>query len=592
MRDYAWQAESLNRYRGLTRTDYLNNACPGAGKTNFGVDLLFGDISTGASEKGCILSPGITVNEQWQKALSKKGLEFIMDVDFNHKGISDDYQGVILTYQTLSNPKNVEWLDHFCRKYSTTSILDELHHLADDQTWGEGAERAFARARRRVGLTGTAFRSKGKILGVTYGDDGYCLSDIKDGVTYGYTFLYRHGVMAGINRLLEFPTVNGDMTWKEYDGMLANIITSDFDKELSQEQQRHRLLTALEPDSGWMTEMLKGSVKQLRELRTSIPDAAALYICMDYEHAKAIRSRLLNEFGIDAALVHTKEDGSHKVLDDFKISDRAAIVSVQMVTEGVDIPRLRVLGWATNITTDSRIAQAVGRINRNTNEDGLDTGYIYFPKDPVYLEYAKMIMEDCKVALDARMERETKDYEPREDGGPRPAPSWEKISATGRMDITVYKGVEYTLAQIGEASVFKDAHAYLANVSVAEVAYLLREIRGDSFGVAVNEIIPAPHILSTPVVPVVTPEPLEMQKKRLKRVCQKKAAELVKIIHPTKPKDEVGPLIARVHERWAAMPGHHYQSDSRIGVPELEQKSVWLDGLISVARTERLNHAT
>ena len=98
--------------------------------------------------------------------------------------------------------------------------------------------------------------------------------------------------------------------------------------------------------------------------------------------------------------------------------------------------------------------------------------------------------------------------------------------------------------------------------------------------------------ITVEILPVVTPEPLEMQKKRLKRVCQKKAAELVKIIHPTKPKDEVGPLIARVHERWAAMPGHHYQSDSRIGVPELEQKSVWLDGLISVARTERLNHAT
>jgi hypothetical protein len=53
-----------------------------------------------------------------------------------------------------------------------------------------------------------------------------------------------------------------------------------------------------------------------------------------------------------------------------------------MVSEGVDIPRLRVGVFATNITTDLFFRQAVGRLVRWVPALGRQNAYMFIPDDP------------------------------------------------------------------------------------------------------------------------------------------------------------------------------------------------------------------
>jgi hypothetical protein len=54
----------------------------------------------------------------------------------------------------------------------TLVIFDEIHHAGDALSWGEAVREAFEPARRRMGLTGTPFRSDANpIPFVTYVED-------------------------------------------------------------------------------------------------------------------------------------------------------------------------------------------------------------------------------------------------------------------------------------------------------------------------------------------------------------------------------------------------------------------------------------
>src|SRR6202012_6025476 len=62
------------------------------------------------------------------------------------------------------------------------------------------------------------------------------------------------------------------------------------------------------------------------------------------------------------------------------------MVAVRMVSEGVDIPRLAVGGFATSVSTALFFAQAVGRFVRARRRG--ETASVFLPSVPVLLGYA------------------------------------------------------------------------------------------------------------------------------------------------------------------------------------------------------------
>ena len=70
-------------------------------------------------------------------------------------------------------------------------------------------------------------------------------------------------------------------------------------------------------------------------------------------------------------------------IDAFEAGTDRWLISINMVSEGVDIPSLRVMSYLTNITSEVYFDQVVGRLSV-----GRATG-IFIPDDPIVREYAQ-----------------------------------------------------------------------------------------------------------------------------------------------------------------------------------------------------------
>jgi superfamily II DNA or RNA helicase len=106
-----------------------------------------------------------------------------------------------------------------------------------------------------------------------------------------------------------------------------------------------------------------------------------------------------------------------------------------MVSEGVDIPRLRVGVYATPARTELFFRQVVGRFIRRTPGDGEQMSWLFLPSDPRLKQLAATVEEERRHALVPEQAGELGAEAPepaergeREDGG------FHSLSSTGRLD--------------------------------------------------------------------------------------------------------------------------------------------------------------
>ena len=113
------------------------------------------------------------------------------------------------------------------------------------------------------------------------------------------------------------------------------------------------------PISGeWLPAVLDQAHAQLLAIRTVHPHAGGLVIAMDQDHARGIVDLLRRRHGVRATLVVSDDPTASARIEHFAEGDQPWIVAVRMVSEGVDIPRLRVGVFATNVATELFFRQA------------------------------------------------------------------------------------------------------------------------------------------------------------------------------------------------------------------------------------------
>ena len=83
-----------------------------------------------------------------------------------------------------------------------------------------------------------------------------------------------------------------------------------------------------------------------------------------------------------------------------------------MVSEGVDIPRLRVGVYATSARTELFFRQVVGRFIRRTPEPADQMSHVYLPADPALKRLAVQVEEERKHALTLEPEGEPVEEQP------------------------------------------------------------------------------------------------------------------------------------------------------------------------------------
>jgi superfamily II DNA or RNA helicase len=383
----AWQRAAARALAEHGGTNFLASATPAAGKTTFGLHVAREMLASGRASRVVVAGPTTHICRQWAADAARYGIDLEPNRPNAEGPEPRDRHGMAVTYQTIAaGPRGHA---RMADRRPTLLIADEPHHMGDDAAWGVRAREAFGGAVFRLLLSGTPFRSDSSpIPWVSYDDEGMSRAD--------YTYGYAEALVEGVCRPITFLPYDGEMEWKS-DGRLRN---ATFDDVLPSAESARRLRTALDPDGDWMGEVLGDADARLTEVRRQHPEAGGLVLASDQDHARAIAARLTPIAGEAPELVMSDEPAASARLADFSASRRRWLVSVLMVSEGVDIPRLRVGVYATAARTELFFRQVVGRFIRRTPSPSRQMSYLLMPADYRLKRLAVEIEDERRHALE------------------------------------------------------------------------------------------------------------------------------------------------------------------------------------------------
>lgn len=369
-----WQCAFSRTLAAHRRDEFLLVACPAAGKTIAAGAAVAGVMAARDCDQLVVVCPTVVVRDQWAEVLGELG--YRMATDFERDGWPEHVHGVCATYAQVSQRRHV--YAAMCVKRGTVAVFDEIHHAGENKAWGDALVEAFAAARMRLMLSGTPFRSdRDRIPFIEYAEDGTCVPD--------FTYDYPRAVRDGVCRSIEFKAHDGRITWAGDDG---EPVEATFKAPVTEVDRARRLRASLDPTQPYLAALLADAHADLLELRERVPDAGGLIVCDSQGHALEIDD-LLNEItGGLCALAISDMPRAHQAIREFADSDAEWLVSVRMVAEGVDIPRLGVIAWATASKTELMVRQVAGRALRGRGDHANLPAIVHMPADPMLTKYA------------------------------------------------------------------------------------------------------------------------------------------------------------------------------------------------------------
>ena len=381
-----WQKSALDAFDASPGADFLAVATPGAGKTTFALTAVVRHLTANPSHRVVVVAPTSHLKLQWSRAAARFDLHLEPRWDSSVGRLPADMHGVVVTYQQVAaNPGALRRHTERC-----IVVLDELHHAGDERAWGSAVRAAFEPSPRRLAISGTPFRSDTHAIPFVE----YHLDEARPDYEYGYDDALAD---RRVVRPVWFPRINGFMEWTAPDGLATS---ASFDDALDRQRSAQRLRTALSLEGEWLPTVLAQANDRLMALRAVHPTAAGLVIATDQEHARGI-SQLLHQRHRVRAVVATSDDPAASTrIARFAEGTEPWIVAVRMVSEGVDIPRLRLGVFATTTTTELFFRQAVGRLVRHTGGPAAnERAWLFIPDDPRLRRWAATIAEQRRHQL-------------------------------------------------------------------------------------------------------------------------------------------------------------------------------------------------
>jgi superfamily II DNA or RNA helicase len=380
----AWQERALVAMRSWSEGPFLIAAAPGAGKTRPALEHARALLEAGVVRRVAVVCPTTPLTRQWARAAARLGLHLVPDA--SELRPPRDFSGVAVTYARVASVAD-RWASQ-CGG-ATLVIADEAHHLGEELAWGQGFARAFGPASRWLLLSGTPFRSdECPIPGVRY-DDGVATPDV--------SYSYADAVRDGICRPVTFVPYDGVLQWRSGD----DLVESSFADAVTAREagRRYRTAISLELSDG-LPRILAAAHERLEQVRAEgHRDAGALVVAADGEHARAVARVLRETTGHTPTVVlHTEARAAEKLQAFTRSSDRW-LVAVNMVSEGVDIPRLRVGVYATAAKTPLVFRQIVGRFVRTIHGRTVDPSWLFLPADPVLRAHAGEVERELRHVL-------------------------------------------------------------------------------------------------------------------------------------------------------------------------------------------------
>ncbi|OEE68056.1 diguanylate cyclase [Enterovibrio norvegicus FF-33] len=378
----SWQhtciTKAMTKYRTNQR-HFLVQATPGAGKTLMAAHLAKKLVDENMVDFIVCISPSKSVSASIQDTFSS-----MLSCPFNGKIGS---RGFSITYQSLRHLGDQFWST--LAKYRVLCVFDEIHHCAGDNefntnSWGhEILFRIESASAYTLALTGTPWRSDSTPVALA------SYSDAEGKITCDYQYSLHEAVLDKVCRRPTITLIDGQnlvLTKGNEPTQTFDSLSALFTR--GKIKYRNVLYHEIALDN-----VLKLAVKKLASIRRHNPNAGGLIVAASVGHAKHIQELLVNSYRQTTVLVTYRHDNSQLLIDEFRTNDLEWIVSVGMVSEGTDIPRLQVCCHLSNVKTELHFRQVLGRILRTTSAPNQEA-WLYTFAEPSLLEFSEEIERD------------------------------------------------------------------------------------------------------------------------------------------------------------------------------------------------------
>lgn len=374
-----WQAECIAGAMGkfvAGQSHFLCLATPGAGKTLMAAKLSQELLDRKMIDLVICFSPSTIVADDFRIELETQ-TRSRMDGRLGSRGCS-------LTYQSMLNLTESFW--SLFEHHKVFVIFDEIHHCAGhtleySNAWGQKIiQHIQGRAAFTLALTGTPWRSDKVPIALSR----YCA---QGRIQRDYQYGLSQAIEEKVCRPPRIVVIDNDQitvtgTKSEKYGSFKQLLESS-KCTYQQLLENHDLIVYL----------LQQSSEKLRTIREHHPVAGGLIVAASVEHAHKIQRLLQTRLG-EAALIATyMEECAQAVINDFRTGTQKWIISVGMISEGTNIPRLRVCCHLTRVKTELHFRQVLGRILRASADDQQES-YLFMPAEPSLVEYAKRVGEE------------------------------------------------------------------------------------------------------------------------------------------------------------------------------------------------------
>jgi superfamily II DNA or RNA helicase len=504
------QQEARDEFRIHKGLSFFAEGAPGIGKT-----ILAGAIALDMLERGeidfviAIVPTTVLKGDRDSGFLGdwhKVGLE-ITTVLKQGQGRPKEFSGAVITYQQLPNMLATleTWVSNGTRLFF---VFDEIHHAADHNEWGSAVESCGRMAKKILAMSGTPFRGDGRRISfITYDKNGMAAPDFR--------YTYREAVRDRICRPVNFLVDDG----------LAQYVIDENQQEIRISEAKEEELSAVTAtvfsrDSKWLKEVIEKADDKLDEYRITSINAGGLIICRAgkddnddkyLHHVAGLVKKVTGE--IPEVITHDDPDANAKI-ERFRKASGKWICAVRMISEGVDIKRLRVLVLANRPTTELLFRQVVGRVVRVEDEKRPGDATVFMAKFLALKEWAECIQDEAQAGLKDEKEK----LQPREGDNNPGESNFTPIGSTHEDGGAIsFEGEMFTADEIGAAEQLKRGDPALFDHSVMLIAHILKKAG----------VKPEPSTAS--------PKPLQLQKKELRMEINKLVRKLAVQRNPDKP---------------------------------------------------------
>ncbi len=412
-----WQQEALKKIVSQWETPNsrpLIAACPGSGKTRLAVVATHSAMKEFGVQVALVVCPTVNIRCQWADAFEEANLSsygrrghectnealrfrLTNQLEILAKGGSTAF---CITYQQAA--KDAELFTEIASRYKLLLIADEVHHADDNRTFGAMLTQVAEKAHLRLALSGTPFNTNGGSLAMcesveAVDDEGQPIRRTLP--LHSYT--YRQAIEAAdhVCRPVEFLKVLGraTATFKS----LSNDETYQHIVDLAHQNKTDRISLLVEPGD-FFTKMAQEALRYLHSMQQTDNRAAMLVVTKDVSHGKRIAAVLKqmcreNPEWSNLSLQEMYHDtpGVHDRIQQLNSDATDIVVTVKIISEGIDVKRLRVGLYASDCLTRLFFIQFIGRFvryeDRLTKSTNSQFCQVVIPAHAELLKYAREI---------------------------------------------------------------------------------------------------------------------------------------------------------------------------------------------------------